>query len=134
MNNHPVDTWFVAKALNDTARLDDLLSEDARFFSPLHDIPQIGKHAAKLNIAGIMKLLAEAEHRYVRQVIGPHDAMLEFESERDGLKLNGVEILKWDDDCKITEVRVMLRPLDAAIIARDRMERLLLARKSKSDA
>ena len=134
MNKTPVDACFVAKALNETDRLDELLSEDARFFSPLHDIPQVGKQAAKLNIAGIMKLLSDAEHKYVRQIIGPRDAMLEFESAKDGLVLNGVELFSWNDQGLITEIRVMLRPLDAANVARTRMEKLLLSKKVRSDA
>jgi hypothetical protein len=129
MKIHPVDAWFVARSLNETVRLDELLSDEATFISPLHDVPQVGKQAAKLNIAGIIKLLAEGEHRYIRQIIGAYDAMLEFESALDGLILNGVEILKWNDDFKITEVKVMLRPLNLANIARDRMERLLMSQK-----
>jgi hypothetical protein len=130
MKNNPVDAWLVAKTLNELVWLDELLSEDAIFVSPFHGIPQVGRQAAKLQITGIMKLLAAGEHKYVRRIVGPHDAMLEFESSMDGLKLNGVEILKWNEDCKITEVRVMLRPLDVASDARSRLEKLLLSKKS----
>jgi hypothetical protein len=129
MNANPVDAWFIAKAMNEPLLLDELISEEATFISPLHDLPQVGRQAVKLNVVGIMKLLAEGEHKYVRQISGPYDAMFEFESAMDGLKVNGVEILKWNEEGKITEVKVMLRPLDAALIARGRMERLLLSKK-----
>jgi hypothetical protein len=129
MSSHPVDAWLAANALNATVQLDALLSEDAAYISPFHDHPRIGRQAARLQISGMLKLVAEGEKKYLRQIIGSHDAMLEFEATLDRLTLNGVEILKWDDDCKITEVRIMLRPVDAAGIARGRMEKLLLSKK-----
>jgi len=44
---------------------------------------------------------------------GRHDAMLEFEIEMDGILVNGVGIIKWNEAGKIVEFKVILRPLKA---------------------
>lgn len=51
--------------------------------------------------------------RYVREVYGERDAVLEFETELDGLYLNGVDLIRWNDDNQIVDFKVMVRPLKA---------------------
>ena len=40
-------------------------------------------------------------------------AVLEFENEIEGIKLNGVDIITFDGDGRITHFKVMVRPLKA---------------------
>ena len=40
-------------------------------------------------------------------------AVLEFENEIEGIKINGVDIITFDDDGRITHFKVMVRPLKA---------------------
>ena len=63
--------------------------------------------------------------RYVREIVGPSDAMLEFETELDGVLVNGVDIIKWNDAGKIVEFKVMLRPLKAINLIHQRMAAML---------
>jgi hypothetical protein len=39
--------------------------------------------------------------------------VLEFQTEIDGIKLNGVDIITFADDGRITNFKVMVRPLKA---------------------
>ena len=39
--------------------------------------------------------------------------LLEFQTEIDGIKLNGVDIITFADDGRITHFKVMVRPLKA---------------------
>lgn len=41
------------------------------------------------------------------------DAVLEFENVIDGIKINGVDIITFADDGRITHFKVMVRPLKA---------------------
>lgn len=63
--------------------------------------------------------------RYVREIVGTHDAMLEFETEIDGVLVNGVDIMKWNDECRIVEFKVMLRPLKAINLIHEKMGAML---------
>ena len=76
------------------------------------------------------KYLAAAVHvfgtdsfRYVREIVGESDAVLEFETEIDGIIVNGVDMIKWNSDGKITEFKVMVRPLKAINIIHQKMVR-----------
>jgi hypothetical protein len=63
--------------------------------------------------------------RYVREVTGPSDAVLEFETEIDGVLVNGVDLIKWNDAGQIIEFKVMLRPLKAINVIHQRMAAML---------
>ena len=41
----------------------------------------------------------------------PTGAVLEFEAQIDGIKINGVDIITFGDDDRITHFKVMVRPL-----------------------
>ena len=63
--------------------------------------------------------------RYVRQIAGPHDAMLEFETTIEDVLVNGVDLIKWNDAGQIVEFKVMLRPLKAINLIHQRMAAML---------
>ncbi len=65
--------------------------------------------------------------RYVREIIGPSDAMLEFETTIDGVQVNGVDIIRWNDAGHIVEFKVMVRPLKGIQIIHQRMAAMLQA-------
>ena len=55
----------------------------------------------------------ETAFRYVREVVGDYDAVLEFVTEMDGITVNGVDMIRWNDAGKIVDFKVMVRPLKA---------------------
>jgi hypothetical protein len=57
----------------------------------------------------------------VREIVGESDAMLEFETEVDGILVNGVDLIKWNDNGQIIEFKVMIRPLKAINVIQQRM-------------
>ena len=93
--------------------------------SPVVHTPQRGKAITKLYLAAAFKVFFNPSFRYVREIIGPTDAMLEFETEINGISVNGVDIIKWNPDGKITEFKVMLRPLKAINLIHVRMGAML---------
>ena len=63
--------------------------------------------------------------RYVREIVGASDAMLEFETEIDGILVNGVDVIKWNDAGQIVDFKVMLRPLKAINLIHQKMAAML---------
>jgi hypothetical protein len=121
MNRHPIEVWHdLVRSLN-PAGLDDLLGEDAVFVSPVVHTPQRGKAIVKAYLSAAFKVVFNPSFRYVREIIGPSDAMLEFEVEIDGVVVNGVDIIRWDAEGKIVEFKVMIRPLKAINLVHERM-------------
>jgi hypothetical protein len=51
--------------------------------------------------------------------------MLEFETEIDGILVNGVDLIKWNESGQIVEFKVMLRPLKAINLIHQKMAAML---------
>ena len=65
----------------------------------------------------------------MREVHGESQAILEFEVEIQGVKVNGVDMISWNDAGLITEFKVMVRPLKAVSIIHQNMGAMLQAAK-----
>jgi len=63
--------------------------------------------------------------RYVREIVGASDAMLEFETEIDGILVNGVDIIRWNEAGQIVDFKVMIRPLRAINLIHQKMAAML---------
>ena len=50
---------------------------------------------------------------YVRELVDGLDSVLEFETYIDDISVNGVDIIRWNDEGKIIDFKVMIRPLQA---------------------
>jgi hypothetical protein len=108
-----------------TSRADQLFADDGNFIRPLY-MPQRGKQVTIQYLPPSM-LLQRAS--YVREVVGSHDAILEFKVEIDGIEVNGVDMMAWNDDGRITEFKVMLRLLKAINLIHQKMGEMLAARR-----
>lgn len=123
-----VERWHRIVRERDRVGLDDLLDEEAVFFSPVVHAAQHGRPLVALYLAAALQVFAGPSFRYVRQIVGERDAMLEFETQIDGVVVNGVDILRWNDAGRVVEFKVMLRPLKAINLIHERMAALLQAR------
>jgi hypothetical protein len=115
------------------AGLADLLADDVVFHSPVVHTPQRGKQITMQYLAAAFCVFSDPGFRYVREISDRHDAVLEFQVEIDGIAVNGVDMIKWNDEGRIIEFKVMLRPLKAINLIHQRMGELL-ARNVRSSA
>jgi len=127
MKQHPIEHWHHILEHRDPAQLDAFLANDVVFHSPVVHKPQQGKLLTTYYLAAAFKVFFNDSFRYVRQIIGPSDAMLEFETTIDGVLVNGVDIIKWNADGQVVEFKVMLRPLKAINLIHERMGAMLQA-------
>jgi len=130
MNETPIEHWHALARAQDASGLDELLAEEAVFISPVVHTAQRGKAITKAYLSAAFAVFFNPSFRYVREIVGPSDAMLEFETEIDGILVNGVDIIKWNATGKIVEFKVMVRPLKAITIIHERMAAMLAAAKS----
>jgi hypothetical protein len=125
MSVNTVHAWHDVARQRDLEALDRLLAEDVVFQSPVVHTPQRGKAVTKLYLAGAMQVLGNENFRYVREVVSETDAMLEFTTELDGIHINGVDIIRWDEDGRIVDFKVMVRPLKAINLLHSMMKAML---------
>lgn len=127
MAEHPIETWHRLVEERDSRGLDTLLDADAVFLSPVVHTPQRGKKVTTAYLRAAFQVFFNPTFRYVREIIGASDAMLEFETQIDGVSVNGVDIIKWNEAGRIVEFKVMLRPLKAINLVHQRMAAMLQA-------
>ena len=120
-------TWHHLVQTGDVAGLRDLVAEDAVMHSPVVHTPQKGRKLTVMYLAAAFHVFRNPTFRYVREIAGPNDAMLEFETEIDGIVVNGVDIIQWNDAQQIVDFKVMLRPLKGVNIIHQKMGEMLAA-------
>ncbi|KPQ31708.1 MAG: SnoaL-like domain [Porphyrobacter sp. HL-46] len=98
---------------SDPALLSDLLADEAVFHSPVVHTPQVGKPVVMAYLVAAAQVLGNEAFRYVRELVDGDDMMLEFVTEIDGITINGVDIIRFDDAGQISDFKVMVRPLKA---------------------
>lgn len=129
--NSPLTMWHRIVQTHDSSGLDQLLAENVVFYSPVVHTPQRGKKLTAWYLSAALDVFVNETFRYVREVAGPCDAALEFESEIDGVSVNGVDLIKWNPEGQIMEFKVMLRPLKAVNAVHQRMAATLYPLRSK---
>jgi hypothetical protein len=120
-----LSAWHQIVARRSPQGLAELLADNAVFYSPIVHTPQVGKAVTTQYLAAALHVLGNETFRYVREVVGDHDAVLEFMVEVDGITVNGVDMLKWNDAGQVVEFKVMLRPLKAINLVHQKMGALL---------
>lgn len=97
----------------DPAVLSDLLADDVVFHSPVVHTPQAGKPIVMAYLVAASHVLGNDSFHYVRELVDGDEMMLEFVTELDGIAINGVDIIRFNADGRITDFKVMVRPLKA---------------------
>ncbi len=117
--------WHQIVADRSPRGLAALLADDVVFYSPIVHTPQVGKPITTQYLAAALHVFGNDTFRYVREVVGEHDAVLEFMVEIEGISVNGVDMIKWNDAGQIVEFKVMLRPLKAVNLIHQKMAAML---------
>ena len=132
MHPDPIETWHRLMKQKDVKGLDALLAEDAVFHSPVVHTPQAGKALTKMYLATAFAVFGNETFRYVREVRVDRDAVLEFELELDGIRVNGVDMIRWNEAGQVIDFKVMLRPLKAINLIHEKMAAMLQAMKPRT--
>jgi hypothetical protein len=111
MTGDALDKWYGYIKSHDDAMLWDLLHPDAVFESPVVYTPQRGREITFKYLSSATKVLGGEGFVYLGEWRNPTGAVLEFETQIDGIKINGVDIIRFGDDDRITHFKVMVRPL-----------------------
>ena len=137
-----VEKWYEVMKSNDMDKLDELLAEDVVFYSPVVYTPQKGKDITKMYLTAAGGVFGEgtkdamsdsneskSNFKYIKEIIGEKSALLEFETEMDGVYVNGVDVISWNEEGKITEFKVIVRPLQAVNMLHQKMQAMLESMK-----
>ena len=138
-----VEKWHAYLRGEGGGGLDELLDDDVVFYSPIVFTPQRGKAITTLYLEAASQTLPGdrpspasvgdgppasgddghlvGRFRYTKTVLSGDTAVLEFETTIEGTHVNGVDIIRANDDDRIIEFRVMIRPLQAVNLVHRKM-------------
>ena len=122
--------WHEFLKNHDWEMLEELLAEDAVFHSPVVHTPQVGRPLVMMYLRGASQALSSGDFHYLREVVSETDAVLEFAAELDGIYINGIDMIRWNAQGKITDFKVMVRPLKAINLLHQKMIAQLEALKT----
>ena len=144
MSNSPIhaviERWHAHTRGELANGLDELLHDDVVFYSPIVFTPQKGKAITTLYLQTAGQTLPGEKtstmsqagsddvpkgFRYTKEILDGHHAVLEFETTVEGKYVNGIDMITCDDNGKITEFRVMIRPLQAINLVHKQMGEML---------
>jgi hypothetical protein len=90
--------------------LDELLADDVVFRSPAVFRPQEGKALTAVYLSAALLVLGPTL-RYLHQWHDESSAVLEFEADLDSILVHGIDMLRWNEEDKLTAFTVMVRPM-----------------------
>ena len=97
----------------DLTLLGAMVADDAVFHSPVVHTPQVGKVKVMAYLGAAAQVLGGDGFAYVRELVDGNHVLLEFTNELNGIHVNGIDLIKFDDAGKITDFKVMVRPMKA---------------------
>ena len=126
---HPTHKkWHDYLDSKDPEILKEILAEEVTFHSPVVHTPQQGKKITFIYLSAALHLLSghkDRNFRYVNEVTNDRHLHLEFECTLDGILVNGIDLIELNEEGKITQFKVMLRPLQAINIVHKKMGEML---------
>lgn len=127
---HPIHKWHAYTDDPSPAKLSALLHDDVDFHSPVVHTPQRGKQITFAYLWAANETLGNESFRYLREIIdGPH-VVLEFQTEMEGISVNGIDMITFDEEGLITDFKVMVRPLKAIQMVHRQMGEMLAQMKA----
>ena len=108
-----LEKWHQGLKSMNSNFLDEILADSCVFSSPIVFKPIEGKEMSKLYLMGAGQTFDMDRFKYVRELVDGLDTVLEFETYIDDISVNGVDIIRWNEEGKIIDFKVMIRPLQA---------------------
>jgi len=111
MSSNPIKKWHQVVQEKNFELLESILDDSVVFYSPVVFHPQKGKEITLKYLSAVATLFNVESFTYTHELITENMASLEFELELDGVYINGLDLITWNDEQKITEFKVFIRPL-----------------------
>ena len=109
-----LERWHDFVRSRDEQALLDLLDPDVVFESPVVHTPQRGREITAKYLLSAVSVLGNSSFNYIGEWRGEAGAVLEFQTEVDGVAINGVDIIRCSPEGqRIIGFKVMVRPLKA---------------------
>ena len=108
-----IHKWHEVIESDDLKMLDEIIADDAVFSSPVVFKPMEGKEITMMYLSAAGQSFNMEKFQYTKEIHDGMNSVLEFETYIDEISVNGVDIIEWNEDGKIANFKVMIRPFKA---------------------
>ena len=105
--------WHEVMKNSELELLDEIIADDATFSSPVVFKPMLGKEITMMYLSAAGQSFNMQKFQYTKEIHDGMNSVLEFETYIDEISVNGVDIIEWNEDGKIANFKVMIRPFKA---------------------
>jgi 2,4-dienoyl-CoA reductase (NADPH2) len=117
--------WHAMVSEGNLAELGSILSPNAVFRSPMAHTPYPSAQAVQLILGTVVKVFENfTYHREFANAQG-HSVVLEFSAQVNGKDLKGIDMIQFDEEGRITDFEVMVRPMSGLQALGDEMAKRL---------
>jgi len=116
-----IHKWHKVIESDDLKMLDEIIADDAVFSSPVVFKPMEGKEITMMYLHAAGQSFNMEKFKYTREIHDDMNSVLEFETYIDDISVNGVDMIEWNEDGKICNFKVMIRPFKAVQKVQEKM-------------
>ncbi|OGB48928.1 MAG: 2,4-dienoyl-CoA reductase [Burkholderiales bacterium RIFCSPLOWO2_12_FULL_65_40] len=117
--------WHEMVAQGNLAELPAILHPKAVFRSPMAHTPYPSAQAVQLILGTVVKVFEDfTYHREFADADG-HSVVLEFSAKVNGKEIKGIDMIRFDEEGKIVDFEVMVRPMSGLQALGDEMAKRL---------
>ena len=108
-----IQKWHEVLKNDNQGLLENLIADDAVFSSPVVFTPMEGKEITMMYLSAAGQSFNMEKFQYTKEIHDGMNSVLEFETYIDDISVNGVDIIEWNEEGKIVNFKVMIRPFKA---------------------
>lgn len=102
--------WHRMAASGDLSRVGEMAREDVIFRSPVAHAPYRGREALTLVLSTVAKVFEDFTYHRSFVAADGLSVALEFSARAGGKELKGADFIRFDEEGRIAEFEVMIRP------------------------
>ncbi|MBV4478142.1 nuclear transport factor 2 family protein [Pseudomonas botevensis] len=130
LNLHPaaaesLNRWHSMIRTGDLSALPELLDANAVFRSPMAHTPYPGGQVVSMILSTVSKVFEDFEYHRELATADGLNVVLEFSAKVGARELKGIDMIRFDEQGKIVEFEVMVRPLSGLQALGEEMGRRL---------
>ena len=116
-----IHKWHEVIDADDLNALDSIVADDAVFSSPVVFTPMEGKEITMVYLHAAGQSFNMQKFKYTKEIHDGMNSVLEFETYIDDISVNGVDMIEWNKEGKISNFKVMIRPIKAVQKVQEKM-------------
>ena len=116
-----IHKWHEVIESYDLETLDEIIADNAVFSSPIVFRPMEGKEITMMYLHAAGQSFNMEKFKYTKEIHDDMNSVLEFETYIDDISVNGVDMIEWNEDGKICNFKVMIRPFKAVQKVQEKM-------------